>query len=144
MINGQEFVCIRFHIIILKQYKTKCNYPFGGVILSILFMIISGICYSFKGTWTAFVGNSSVSDIMLTVIRLTYSVLVSGTILLFKKPDMSLTKKTNWHLYCIWNFWRGINYMSYVNGGTADIFRICDHVQLCLSNTYFISIASTV
>lgn len=56
-------------------------------------MIISGICYSFKGTWTAFVGNSSVSDIMLTVIRLTYSVLVSGTILLFKKPDMSLTKK---------------------------------------------------
>lgn len=115
-----------------------------GVILGIVFMIISGICYSFKGTWTAFVGNSSVSDIMLTVIRLTYSVLVSGTILLFKKPDMSLTKKTNWRLYCIWNFWHDINYMSYVNGGTADVFRICDHVQLCLSNTCFISIASTV
>ena len=60
--------------------------------MGILFMVISGICYSFTGTWTAFVGETDVSDIMMTSIRLFFAVMVSGIILMGRKSDMKMDK----------------------------------------------------
>lgn len=65
----------------------------GDVNLGIIFMLISGICYSFSAVWTVFVADYGVDDMMLTFIRLLSASIAMAIILIVTKKGFKISKK---------------------------------------------------
>ena len=61
--------------------------------MGIILMVLSGICFSFTGTWTAFVAPYGVNDLMLTILRLFSACVLMGIILLIKRADFAMTRQ---------------------------------------------------
>lgn len=61
--------------------------------MGVLLMILSGICFSFTGVWTALVSDYSINSLMLTIIRLSSACIAMGIFLALKKENFKMTSK---------------------------------------------------